>query len=572
MWRARTTELAGRLTIASIDRARRDEWIVASEGLAPGAPVPDPIRSRPGRLLIAVLVVGISVVGLLSWTSWSVYDRNESRLLELKAKEGSSVLGAALPVIQTPLTSASALAEATNGDPRQFQALMELYVGPGRPFVSASLWLLAAPGAGPVANVGAQPLLGAQRAGATEFLTHPTPGPILRVTQILGTENLRLGYTFNSGQPNRRFTAYGESPLPPNRRLPVAINAAFSDLRFALYLGRSERPAQLIETDEAMLPLEGRRKVSVVPFGDTAFLLVVTPRGTLGGTLPGRLPWIIGVFGTLLTLAVAVMTERLSQRRRHAVMLATDLDLVADENRKLYSHQRSIAQTLQQALLPEVLPGVDGLDACSRYVAGVHDIDIGGDWYDLIVVDDHNVLFVVGDVSGRGLPAAVVMAALRYAVRAYAVQGDSPGTILTKLSDLVSVERGGHFATVLCAQIDVERHQISVANAGHLPPLLISGESAEFVTTDVGLPVGVAHHPAYDTVTVALPAEATFLAFTDGLVERRGESLDAGLGRLQAAVAHKELSLEGLMASVVDELVRDGSDDDTAILGVRWHH
>lgn len=529
-----------------------------------------PAWVRLQRLTIAVLVVALLVVGVLTWTSWLVYRHNENRLLDLKAKEAGSVLSAALPGVQTPLASAAELADATNGNPQQFEQLMAPFVGPGGPFVSASLWPLATPGSGPVATVGSEPALAAQPTQAAAFLSRTARSPRLSVTGILGSQNPRLGYEFNSSLPNRRFVAYAETALPPHRQSALAKNSAFSDLSFALYLGRSARPANLLEASVDRVPSHGA--VAVVPFGDSAFTLVVQPRGSLSGTLSERLPWIIAVFGALLALAAAVTTERLVRRRRQAESLAGALDQVAEENRRLYTEQRTIAQTLQHALLPELLPDMEGIDSSSRYVPGVKGIDVGGDWYDLIAIDDRTALFVVGDVSGRGLDAAVVMASLRYAIRAYAAQGDAPALILTKLSDLVSVERAGHFATVLCAQCDIDRHEITVANAGHLPPLLICGDTAEFLTISTGLPVGVSSRPAYGEVIVPVPSGATLLAFTDGLVERRGENLDAGLQRLRDLAVGDEGSLEEFLTTLVGGLTNGGSDDDTALLGVRWHH
>ena len=139
------------------------------------------------------------------------------------------------------------------------------------------------------------------------------------------------------------------------------------------------------------------------------------------------------------------------QHRRRAADAATDptpypcraarrsLERIAEENRRLYSEQRTIAQTLQHALLPEALPKIQGVETGARYEAGVEGVDIGGDWYDLIALDDHRLLLVVGDVSGRGVRAAATMASLRYAIHAYAAQNDPPATILTKLSKLVNV-------------------------------------------------------------------------------------------------------------------------------------
>jgi serine phosphatase RsbU (regulator of sigma subunit) len=200
----------------------------------------------------------------------------------------------------------------------------------------------------------------------------------------------------------------------------------------------------------------------------------------------------------------------------------------------------------------------------------VEGVDIGGDWYDAMAVDDKRLLLVVGDVSGRGLDAATTMAALRYAIHAYAAQGDKPGTILTKLNKLVSVKSSGQLATVLCVLVDLDTHELTITSAGHLPPLLISDGHGEFVKSDVGLPIGVDRHAAYTSATVTVAPGATLLAFTDGLVERRGESIDVGLGRLRDHATSNHATLDELLTRVVSNLRQDGSDDDTAIAGIRW--
>ena len=156
--------------------------------------------------------------------------------------------------------------------------------------------------------------------------------------------------------------------------------------------------------------LQGRRASVTVPFGDSQLLVVMSPRTELGGTLLARLWWILAIIGGLLTASAAALVARLSLRRRDAESLAA-------ENARLYSRQRSVAQTLQHSLLMETFPPVDGLDFAARYIAGVDGIDIGGDWYDVVDLENGTVLLVVGDVSGRGLEAATTMASLRYAAR-----------------------------------------------------------------------------------------------------------------------------------------------------------
>jgi serine phosphatase RsbU (regulator of sigma subunit) len=218
--------------------------------------------------------------------------------------------------------------------------------------------------------------------------------------------------------------------------------------------------------------------------------------------------------------------------------------------------------------LPERLPKLEGLDLAVRYAPGADGVDIGGDWYDAIVIDDRHVLFVVGDVSGRGLRAATVMASLRYAIHAYAAQGDDPATILNKLTKLMSVEQDGHFATVLCGAVDVTEHRVTIANAGHPDPLVVTSEGAEFLRTMVGPPIGV-NGAAYTSIEAPIPPRATLVGFTDGLYERRREHPDEGLGRVRDASRGFD-SLDELLDGLLDKMAPGGGSDDTAILGIRW--
>jgi serine phosphatase RsbU (regulator of sigma subunit) len=162
------------------------------------------------------------------------------------------------------------------------------------------------------------------------------------------------------------------------------------------------------------------------------------------------------------------------------------------------------------------------------------------------------------------------MAALRYAIHAYAAQGDSPADLLAKLSKLVNVGSEGQLATVLCALIDVQARRITITSAGHLPPLMITDGRGEFVEGDVGLPVGVDREASYVSTTVSAQPGATFLAFTDGLVERRGESIDDGLERLRREASANHLTLDDLLTRVLNDLRNEAASDDTAIAGVRW--
>jgi serine phosphatase RsbU (regulator of sigma subunit) len=307
-----------------------------------------------------------------------------------------------------------------------------------------------------------------------------------------------------------------------------------------------------------------------IRFGDTVLTLVVAPRQSLAGTLPQRLPLIITVVGIILALGAGALTLRLVHRREAAELMTGRIERALDENQRLYGEQRAIAQTLQHALLPDQLPQIRGAVASARFDPGQRGVEIGGDWYDVIPRDERRVLLVVGDVSGRGLRAAATMASLRYAIHAYAAQNDPPATILAKLSRLLNVSSGGQLATVLCVLVDVPAHTVTVASAGHLPPLLVSDGHGEYVEGAIGVPIGVEQDASYTSKTVAAPRAATLLAFTDGLVERRGENLDSGLARLRDAARADRVDLPELLDRLVAELRRTPSDDDTAIVGLRW--
>ena len=221
------------------------------------------------------------------------------------------------------------------------------------------------------------------------------------------------------------------------------------------------------------------------------------------------------------------MTERLVRRRRQAERLA-------EENRRLYGEQRSASLTLQRSLLPKALPRIDGVEFAARYIPGESGMEVGGDWYNAIAIDDHRFAFAVGDVSGRGLAAATIMAGLRYTIRAYASLAYSPVQILETTSKEIDISSDGHFATVLIGLVDNDRREITMASAGHLPALLLNSEQAVFVNAPVGVPLGI-EGPGYESVTIPIAPNSTLIAYTDGLVERRNEVLNVGMERLRTA-------------------------------------
>ena len=536
----------------------------------------EPGERWPYWIATGTVALGLLVTAALALLSHSLYTSNEKRLLELRGREVASVIASAQPATQTTFASAAAFADATHGDPRQFRHFIAPDVGSARAqqFVSISLWRLRAPDAPPIVTLGTPSTLTPRTAQTRAFLAENAATPKLSVIGLRhGPLLTGIGYAFDTPGTGR-YLVYGERPLPKDRRSRFRKDQAFSEINYAFYLGPAADPNNLLVTSVSHPPIRGTTQRVTVPFGNTVLTLVIGPRQSLAGTLPQRLPWIIAIGGVILSLGVGWLVARLTRRRRSAEHLAGQLESALTENQRLYAEQRTIAQTLQQALLPDELPPLQGAEASARYEPGEQGVEIGGDWYDVIPLSDRRLLLVVGDVSGRGLAAGTTMASLRYAIHAYAAQHDRPEEILRKLSRILSVSDGGQLATVLCALIDIDAHTITLASAGHLPPLLMDGGQAAYLDTDVGVPIGVEHDVSYTSRTLTAPAHATFLAFTDGLVERRGEQLDDGLDRLRAVAMASPPDGNGDLQDLLDRLLgelRAGSQsDDTAIVGLRW--
>ncbi|MGH9079496.1 MAG: PP2C family protein-serine/threonine phosphatase [Acidimicrobiales bacterium] len=328
----------------------------------------------------------------------------------------------------------------------------------------------------------------------------------------------RLGYAY-ALPASPRFIVYGEQLVPGSQRAAVAGNSAFSDLNYAIYLGRSPVSRNLLATSASQLPINGRMATILVPFGNAYLTLVTAPVGQLGGAFSQWLPWIFGILGLLLTLVAVWITQRMVSRRQSAEGDTQQIQDLYAQLGQLYREQRTIADSLQLALLPQARPEIPGLEIGVRYVPGASGIDIGGDWYSVVEMDARYFAFVIGDVSGRGIKAAAVMAALRFTIRALVLEGNPPAAVLEKCSKQAEAIIGDHYATVLVGLGDLDRHEVTLANAGHLNPLLLIDDSAEFVETDVGRPLGMAGDDDYRAVTVSTPPKSTMIAFTDGLAQ-----------------------------------------------------
>ncbi len=237
----------------------------------------------------------------------------------------------------------------------------------------------------------------------------------------------------------------------------------------------------------------------------------------------------------------------------------------------LHEEEHRIAEELQRGLLPNRLPSVDGIELAAHYEAAGLGAEVGGDWYDAFALSNGRLGIVLGDVAGRSIPAASKMGQLRTVTTAFALgEGGSrpPGEVLTRLNryQLALGEEG--IFTVIYAVLDPRAGTIWWANAGHPPPLISFGDAAtRYLDGGDGL-MGI-DDLEYQTLEADLGRGATLVLYTDGLVERRGESLDAGLDRLARAVQSGPADPDQLCRHILGQLLpaqeRLG-DDVTALL------
>ena len=232
--------------------------------------------------------------------------------------------------------------------------------------------------------------------------------------------------------------------------------------------------------------------------------------------------------------------------------------------------ERAATQLLERSLLPARPPPCPGLEFAARYVP-VEARSVGGDWYDLFTLPSGQLWIVVGDVTGSGLRAAVTMGRIRSALRAYTMLDEPPERVLDLVDRKIAHFEIDAIATVLCGAMDPPYDVMTLAIAGHPPPVLaVPGRPAAFAETIVSPPIGFgfgAEHPRVAT-TISVGAGTVIAFYTDGLIERRGESLDRGLERLRQAVSAEAPS------QVARDVMRQcigGSvpDDDIALVVMR---
>jgi len=249
-------------------------------------------------------------------------------------------------------------------------------------------------------------------------------------------------------------------------------------------------------------------------------------------------------------------------------MIGTVQDIT---DRARYEREHEIAETLQRALLPKALPEIEPIELAVRYIAGGAGVEVGGDWYDAIELPNGHLAMMVGDVSGRGLQAGAVMGQLRMAARAYALELHEPLTLLERIDELLHQIDPYQMATLIYLILDPATLEIRFVSAGHPPPLLLSADGqASFLEHSPAVPLGVAWQVRRPEVAARLEPGTTLILYTDGLVERRGDSIEEGMSKLKAAAETAPRGVEPLLDHVIASLVDEVTEDDVALLAVSF--
>ncbi|WP_055712094.1 SpoIIE family protein phosphatase [Streptomyces torulosus] len=250
--------------------------------------------------------------------------------------------------------------------------------------------------------------------------------------------------------------------------------------------------------------------------------------------------------------------------------LAARAGLVLD-NARMYTYQENVAETLQDSMLPTIEAHRTGCDIATRYLPGTLLGRVGGDWFDSVKLPGARTALVVGDVMGHGLNSAAMMGQLRTAVQTMAALDLPPAQLLRNLDDLAQRLGDTYLATCLYAVYDPIAGELHLANAGHIPPVLVRAVDgrSELLDLPTGAPIGVGGVP-FEAVRVRVEPGDRLVMCTDGLVEVRGEDIGVGLATLCESAAHPAASMDAACDTIIRALnTRGGRKDDVALLMAR---
>ncbi len=319
--------------------------------------------------------------------------------------------------------------------------------------------------------------------------------------------------------------------------------------------GDSERLraiAELAHGETRTISLErSKHRELYVGFGGRLKALHVVPILEASGDASGGI--------AILTARTRLAASEWELLGAYAAQAARALDRA-----RAYEHEHELAMRLQRSLLPADLPQAPGLSLAGEYLAGGTGIEIGGDWYDAVLRPDGILELCVGDVSGRGVGAATIMGRQRNTFRAYAYDCDSPAEVLRRMIRHVNEDE---MITAACVTVDPVEGALRYSCAGHPPPLLLDRDTGTVVRLDGASspPLGVAEPSDVVEQQLLLPERATLALYTDGLVERRGESIEDGIDVLARELSRgPEVSAQSALASIGGSI--GAPTDDVALL------
>ncbi|WP_037771942.1 SpoIIE family protein phosphatase [Streptomyces sclerotialus] len=281
------------------------------------------------------------------------------------------------------------------------------------------------------------------------------------------------------------------------------------------------------------------------------------------------------VLGFMILLRHPERAEFNDMDRVTGAELAARAGLVLD-NARMYTYQENVAETLQDSMLPHIEPRMAGCDTATRYLPGTRLGRVGGDWFDTIKLPGSRTALVVGDVMGHGLNSAAMMGQLRTAVQTMAAIDMPPAQLLRSLDDLAQRLGDNYLATCLYVVYDPIGSRLTIANAGHIPPVVVRAVDgrSELLDLPTGAPIGVGGVP-FDAVTVPVAPGDRLVLCTDGLVEVRGKDIGVGLAALAESAAHPAASMDDACDTIIRSLAatlnagRGGRKDDVALLMAR---
>ncbi|MFJ6657765.1 SpoIIE family protein phosphatase [Streptomyces sp. NPDC091377] len=345
-----------------------------------------------------------------------------------------------------------------------------------------------------------------------------------------------------------------QGPMPPvSQESTMPLSRALRGVAATL-----TGPQTYRGTPDSGLAVEQRRLFDVTGIHSAAIAPIRSTRAVLGAVTLGRAD-------------------------NPAPFTPTDLSLLEDiarrvglslDNARLYQRQRTVAETMQKHLLPQ-MPRVPDLRMAVRYLAAPDASQVGGDWYDAFRLADGSTALAVGDVVGHDLEAAAGMAQIRNMLRAYAWSADEPPSrIVARLDEALQHITDVSMATMIFARIEPDADgcwRLSWTNAGHPPPLLISHDGvADYLTDGHDILLGSGAELPRTDATAILPPGSTLVLYTDGLIEAPGHTLDEGLDRLRrhgAALAHRSLS--PFTDQLLHRVRSSANEDDVALLALR---